>query len=105
MKERCLMCFASRSTDFYPGTRIGLCRGCKYQVDKLIGFWETQGYGMQLQFIDQGGPSDLVDLTRSTEEGEGGTPPTPQESMEEAPSGDETVMNGRSSARGPKTAS
>jgi len=82
MKNRCLMCFAERSTDPYPGTDIQLCRGCKYQVDKLVGFWETQGYGFQLALVTM----VINKLEESTEEGEGGTPLTPRGSTEEAPS-------------------
>lgn len=58
-RKRCLMCFAERPVDGYLATHIDLCRGCKYQVDKLIGFWETQGFGLQLTAFQETGQSDL----------------------------------------------
>lgn len=76
LAKRCLMCFAARSTDPYPGTDIPLCRGCKFQSDKLIGFWETQGYGMQLVNLGLKGRLDLE--YPGPEKGEGETPLTPQ---------------------------
>ena len=86
--KRCLMCFALRSTDLYPGTEVPLCRGCKFQSDKLIGFWETQGYGMQLTWL--GDPEPNInhgsDFDTSTGEGEGKPPSPPTGSTEEAPS-------------------
>lgn len=46
--RRCQMCFADRSTDKWPATEVRLCRGCQWQIGKVMGFWETQGYGLQL---------------------------------------------------------
>lgn len=58
-RRRCLMCFAERPVDGYLATGIELCRGCKYQVDKLIGFWETQGFGLQLTAFQETGQEEL----------------------------------------------
>jgi len=77
--KRCLMCFAQRATDPYPGTGVQLCRGCKYQVEKLIGFWETQGYGIQLAMISEAAVLAAIAKPTVIEEGEGGTPLTPQD--------------------------
>ena len=83
--KRCLMCFAQRSTDPYPGTAIELCRGCKYFVDKTIGFWETQGYGMQLVNLADAGKLDLNYQSPVPGEGEGETPLPPGGSAEDEP--------------------
>jgi len=87
MIDRCLMCFAARTTSSYLETNVHLCRGCTYQVDKIVGFWETHGYGLQLVLIN-------YEANQAQEEDGVGSPLTPQGSPEPPDDGIEEHVPG-----------
>lgn len=80
MDARCQMCFKVKVlTPAQQGLAIQVCKGCFYEIDRVVGFLEmaaAAGAGQQSVMADLGQDEALAD-----------SPPTPQKSTENGAGG------------------
>ncbi len=80
MEQRCQMCFKVKVlTAAQQGLAVQVCKGCFYEIDRVVGFLE-----MATRTSD-GQQSVMPDL--GTDEALADNPPTPQKSTENAAGG------------------
>ena len=87
-EQRCEMCFKVKVlTAVQPGMAVQVCKGCFYEIDRVVGFLEmAAGHATGVQ-------ATMDDLGSEVPENSAIAPQTPQESTE-------TPSNG---ARPPRT--
>lgn len=98
-EPRCEMCFKAKQTSpAQPGMTVLVCRGCFYEIDRVIGFLElaaTFQDGRQSVMQDLGSSDPEDPELASTLEAERNNPPNP-------PGATATSVNGTGSGRGRK---
>lgn len=110
LPKNCTRCFKPRPAQMAFGeSRLGVCRGCAYQVEQLVNWLEAQGFGVQVVSFDTGevvptSETGIVaaDLVRSTSQNGrvAEPPPTPPTEQAQEEAQDSTGRDSTSSLKG-----